>query len=371
MNATGDLFIADRDNSRVRRVDGVTGQITTNIGFGEARYNGDGIPAVSAQLNAPWGAACDRQGNLFIADRENHRVRRVDVATGRITTVAGTGVAGFNGDEQLATAAQLHTPLGVTVDESGNLFIADEGNHRVRRVDAGTGLISTIAGTGVGGYNGDEIASAAAQLFRPSAVALDGLGNIFIADSFNFRIRLVNLNTGLISTVAGTGTSGYNGDDKPATMAHLFGPEGVAVDRHGNLFVADQSDNRIRRVDAETRVISTVAGTGVRGDDGDGGPATAARIDRPIGVAVDAEGNVFFTDSFNFRIRRVDVQTERITTVAGTGVSGFRGDGRASVLATVSGACGVAFDSVGNLYVADSGNHAIRAIKAIGIPVDR
>ncbi len=250
------------------------------------------------------------------------------VATGCVTTVAGNGSSGFNGDNQPATAAQLNSPVGVAVDGGGNVFIADSYNNRVRRVDAVTGQITTVAGTGVSGFNGDNQPATAAQLNYPSGVAVDGGGNLFIGDLVNHRVRRVDAVTDQITTVAGTGLAGFNGDNQPASAAQLSSPAGVAVDDRGNVFIADFSNERLRRVDAVSGLITTVAGTGpgVAGFNGDNQPASAAQLSQPLGVAVDGGGNVFIADTGNARVRRVDAVSGLITTVAGTGILGFNGD---------------------------------------------
>ena len=257
----------------------------------------------------------------------NHRVYKIDALTGIITIVAGTGGLGFNGDGIAATAANLQTPSGVAVDGSGNLFIADTLNNRIRKVDVLTGIISTVAGTGTFGFNGDGILATTARVGNPIRVTLDGSGNIFIADSNSNRIRKVDALTGLISTVAGTGVSGFNGDGILATTASLSGPSGVAPDGSGNLFIADQGNQRIRKVDALTGIISTVAGTGTFGFNGDGILGTNATLSSPWGVAVDGSGNLLIADQRNNRIRKVDALTGLISTVAGTGGTVFNGDG--------------------------------------------
>jgi sugar lactone lactonase YvrE len=357
VDASGNLYIADTDNLRIRRVD-ATGRITTVAGTGERGYDGDDKPATSARLNRPPGVAVDASGNLYIADYFNNRIRRVDT-TGQITTVAGTGEAGYDGDDKPATSAQLNGPFGVAVDGSGTLYIADYVNSRIRRVDA-SGRITTVAGTGESGYDGDDKPATSAQLANPNGVAVDGSGTLYIADTYNNRIRRVDA-SGRITTVAGTVVGGYDGDDKPATSARLNTPSGVAVDAAGNLFIADSYNNRIRRVDASGQ-ITTVAGTVVGGYDGDDKPATSARLNTPSGVAVDASGNLFIADSYNHRIRRVDA-SGRITTVAGTGESGYNGDDKPATSARLNISYGVAVDASGNLFIADIFNNAIRAVK--------
>jgi sugar lactone lactonase YvrE len=282
------------------------GIITTVAGNGTAGFGGDGGPATSARLNSPFGVAVDSSGNLFIADFQNHRIRKVDAITGIITTVAGSGptgflAGGFSGDGDPATSARLNSPFGVAVDSSGNLFIADSFNDRIRRVDASTGIITTVAGGGF--VFGDGGPATSARLDFPSGVAVDSSGNLFIADTLNERIRRVDASTGIITTVAGGGF--VLGDGGPATSATLVLPFGMALDAVGNLFIADRFNDRLRKVDAATGIITTVAGIGTAGFSGDGGPATSASLAEPVGVALGAAGNLFIADSSNQRIRRV------------------------------------------------------------------
>jgi sugar lactone lactonase YvrE len=375
VDAAGNLFVTDEgiavtpydeeviadSPDRVRRVDAATGLITTVVGPGVAS---DDELAVAARLS-PDGVAVDAAGNLFVAETYAHRVRRVDAATGRITTVAGTGSAGYGGDGELATTAPLNSPTGLAVDTAGNLFIADRGNHRVRRVDAATGRIRTVAGTGMPGYVRDGYRATIAQLSSPSDVAVDAAGNLFIADTSNGRVRRVDAGTGRITTVAGTGEYDDGGDGGPAKAAALLFPADVTVDAAGNFFVADRYNHRVRRVDALTGRIETVAGTGMQGYNGDGQPAAEAWLSYPTGLAVDAAGNLFVADTSNGRVRRVDAATGLITTVAGTGVFGYAGDNGSATTARLSTPADVAVDSAGNLFVVDPGNHAIRAVKGL------
>jgi hypothetical protein len=280
-------------------------------GNGAAAFGGDNGPATAASLFYPSGIALDRAGNLFIADGYNLRIRRVDAKTGVITTVAGNGSQGYSGDNGPATSASLYFPGDVALDTAGNLFIAEESNH-IRRVDAITDIITTVAGNGTLGYNGDNIPATTAG-FRPSGVALDDAGNVFIADSTSHRIRRVDTTTGFITTVAGNGTAAYSGDDGPATMASLNYPQKVTVDSAGNLFVSDSNNDRIRRVDAVTHTITTAAGNGTRGFSGDDGSATSAMLNYPEGAAVDRSGNLFIADTGSNRIRQVPLGTSGIS----------------------------------------------------------
>ena len=278
-----------------------SGIITTYAGDGAYGYSGDGGPATSAMLAAPEGVAVDTAGNLFIADSWNSNVRKVTPG-GVISTVAGNGNPGYSGDGGPAASAMLNYPTGVAVDAAGNLFIADYGNDRIRMVTP-SGIISTVAGNGTAGFSGDGVPANSAQLNGPTGVAVDAAGNLFIADEHNNRVREVNPG-GVISTVAGNGTGGYSGDGGPATSAELYYPAGVAVDTAGNLFIADTWSNSVRKV-TPGGVISTVAGNGTGGYSGDGGPATSAELYYPSGVAVDAAGNLFIADFNNQRVRMV------------------------------------------------------------------
>ena len=328
--------------------------ITTVVdAAGSEGVGGDGGAATAAQLNFPTGVAADAAGNLFIADTFNNRIRKVS-ANGTITTVAGTGARGLGGDGAPATAAQLNYPQAVAVDAAGNLFIADTGNMLIRKVSA-SGIVTTLAGiaaaTGAQGFSGDGGPATAAQLSNPKGLAVDALGNLFIADTGNQRIRKVS--AGIIATVAGGGTFGPGDDGGPATAAQLYNPVGVAVDAAGNLFIAGTSDPRIRKVSAGG-VITTVAGTGTPGFGGDGGPATAAWLYEPWGVAVDAAGDLFIADAGNQRIRKVSADGI-VSTIAGTGIQGFSGDGGPAAAAPLDALFAIGIDANGNLF-ASTGN---------------
>jgi hypothetical protein len=363
VDGAGNLYIADWYNHRVRMVTAATGIITTVAGSGTAGYNGDG-PATGAHLNQPYGVSVDAAGNVYIADTYNHRLRKVTVATGLISTVAGTGPAGFLGEAGPATTARLYYPVGVTVDGAGNVYIADQSNHRIRKVAAATGVITTVAGSGEADFGGDGGVAPAAQLSYPQSVQVDSAGNLYIADQYNQRIRKVTAPTVpalLLTTVAGTGTYGYNGDG-PATSANLSYPYGVAVDGAGNVYAADTYSHRIRKITAGTGVISTVAGSGVAGFAGEGGTATAARLYYPVGVAVDGAGNLYIADQSNQRVRKVTAATGIISTIAGNGTAGGTGDGGAATAAELYNPQSVAVDAAGNVYIADQNNHRIRKV---------
>lgn len=282
-------------------------------------FSGDDGPASQAQLNYPKGMAADGEGNIYIADRNNNRIRKVD-KDGIITTIAGNGAAGYSGDNGPATAAQLQSPAGITLDGDGNLYIADSGNHRIRKVSP-DGIITTIAGNGTAGFGGDNGSAIQAQLNTPQDVVIDNFGNIYIADTNSNRIRKIAPN-GIITTIAGTGDYGYSGDDGPAQEALLAYPRGIGVGNTGNLFIADTYNNRIRRIDIGG-TITSVAGNGTAGFDGEGIAATEASLSLPGDVAVDKEGNLYIADTQNNRIRRVNVKGI-IVTLAGDGTIGVK-----------------------------------------------
>jgi sugar lactone lactonase YvrE len=392
------------------------GIIQTLVGNGEPGYAGDGGPAGAASLHEPKGLCVDREGNLYIADSENHVVRRVDRATGIITTVAGVGPGGTtgpmmspetvvtppdeeedpfadastdstkaytqvtdlsgtvryvtggrltieqdSGDGGPARRARLNFPSAVAVDRHGNLYIADTMNHRVRKVDAKTGIITHVAGTGQARYSGDGGPAVQAAINEPTGLAVTDEA-LYIADQSNNRVRRVDLVTGLISTVAGDGSAAYNGDQVPALQASLAGPSGVAVGRDGLLYVADTFNSRIRSVDPATGQIATVAGDG--GTYRYQGPEepSSSSVSRPAGIAVSHDGKVYMTDSDSHLIRVWNGRTKTITRLSGTGVAQFGGDGGDALAGSLSYPFGVAVDAAGTVYVADTFNHRIRVL---------
>jgi uncharacterized protein (TIGR03437 family) len=351
---SGNVFFVDQ--STVLRLDAITGLLTAVAGNGTTGFSGDGGPATSAQLSLVQsqdaGLAVDSAGNLYISDVGNNRIRKV--SNGIISTVAGNGTPGFSGDGGPATSAELYDPLGLVVDSGGNLYFADDGNDRVRKVS--NGVITTVAGNGTFGFSGDNGPATSAELWGPSAVAVDSASNLYITDGDNQRIRKVS--NGTITTVAGNGTPGFSGDDGPAASAELNGPQGIAVDSAGNLYITDYLNDRIREV--SNGVITTVAGNGTFGFRGDDGPATAAELYLPVTVAVDAGGNLYIADQANGRVRKVSSGV--ITTVAGNGPGGFSGDNGPATSAQMSDPYATAVDSAGNLYIADRNNNRIRKV---------
>lgn len=335
--------------------------ITTIAGTGVAGYNGDGIAATSAQLNVPNGLAIDAAGNIYIGDWQ--RIRKIDVITGLISTIAGTGTGGYNGDGILAVNAQLNDPTTLAFDGNGDLFLTDRFNNRIRKITMSTGIISTVAGTGTVGYNGDGILATTAQLNIPHNIGFDANGDLFIADAFNYRVRKVDMNTGIISTIAGTGVSGYNGDGITATTAQLTGPTSVIFDNAGNTFISDFGGQRIRKITKSTGLISTIAGTGTAGYNGDGIAATTAQLNGCWSIRFDAAENMYLADANNYRVRKITKTTGLISTVAGTGTGGYNGDGIAATSAQIYHVYNTYFDQLNcNLYIADYSNNRIRKV---------
>jgi len=366
-----------------------SGIIKTIAGTGTSGYSGDGGAATSAKLFYPNGVAVDTSGNVYIADSANNVIRKITASTGVISTVAGTGTGGYSGDGGAATSAKLLYPQAVAVDSVGNLYIADTDNSRIRKVTYSTGIISTIAGVGnvKPYYGGDNGPAGNAILNLPMGVAVDSIGNVYIADYENNYVRKISASTGNISAYAGYQyiatikvPGGFSGNNIAAASAELYGPVGLAIDSSGNLFIADQANQRIRAVYASGAIpnvssptvgrIYTVAGNGTGGFSGDGASATSGEIYSPSGVAVDASGNLYIADTNNQRIRLVLHSSGYISTIAGNGTSGFSGDGGAATSAEMgqpgeNGVPGVAVDALYNIYVADEVNNRIRAVGAV------
>jgi len=327
------------------------GVISTVVGTGGWGYTGNGGLAAAATLSNPQAVAVDNLGNLYIADSLNQVVREVSISTGRITTVVGTGLAGYTGNGGPAVKATLNTPTSVAFDGAGNLYIADQGNNVIRKVTAATGRITTVAGGGTAASGPDGLGDGGpatnALLNGPYDVAVDGAGNLFIADSFNGLIRRVDASSGNITVAAGAG---------------LHSPTGVAVDTAGNLYVADSGNSIIRRIDASSGKVTVVAGSGSYGYSGDLGPATSAKLGNPVCVRLDAAGNLYIADQAESVIRQVNAQSGIITTIAGTGAPGFFGDNGIPTGAALRNPTGVALDPVGNIYIADNSNNLVRKI---------
>ncbi len=363
VNTAGNLFIVDNYNQRIRKVT-PGGTITTvagsgATGFGAGSFSGDGGPATSARLNSPTGIAVDSAGNLYIADNDNYRVRKV-TAAGTMSTLAGNGLFKFAGDGGPATSASLYGPSSAVVDPSGNLYITDTNNNRIRKVDA-SGILNTIAGNGIPGFSGDGGPATGASLNAPRGLALDSGGNLYVPD--NLRIRRVT-RAGVIDTVAGNGSYGSAGDGGPATGASFSDPRGLVVDSAGNVYVGDAGANRVRKF-APGGTITAIAGSGAPGFSGDGGPAASAQLNAPQGLALDAAGNLLIADTANHRIRKI-TPGGTINTVAGNGGAASTGDGGPAVNASLYGPFAVAVGSAGNLYIAEYDGSRVRKVNTAG-----
>jgi trimeric autotransporter adhesin len=341
------------------------GELATLAGNGEPSFSGDGGPAISSQLNGPSAIGFDAAGNFYIADTDNQRVRRVS-ADGTIATVIGNGTPGFAVDFGNPADALLHAPRGVAVDAAGRLYIADTLNNRVRKIEPG-GNVSTYAGNGNASYFGDGGPAVKAALNQPEGIALDASGNLYIADMLDHVVRKVTPD-GTITTIAGFGTPGFAGDGGQATQARLYLPQAVAVDGAGNVYVADTGNHRVRRIDP-LGIITTIAGTGETGFAAGDGPAASTALSSPRGVAADAAGNVYIADTGHNRIRKV-FPSGAITTIAGQdGTCCYSGDGGVATAAQLNQPAGLWLDGAGNLYVADTGNNAIRVLHPIATSV--
>ncbi len=365
VDSTGNIYIADTRDNRIREILSGSSTINTFAGSGIACVSsksscGNGGSLLTAEFHLPMGLFIDPSNNLYIADSLDQEVRFINVTTPSITTVAGNGTEGFSGDSGLATAAQLNLPGSVFLDSASNLLIADSGNQRVRIVSAGN--ISTLVGGGTGGDGGS---ATTATFANPYNVAEDAAGNLYIADTANNRIRMVNAKTLVVSTVAGTGNAGYTGDGGLATSATLNAPAAVAVDSSGNIWIADTGNLVIREVSAATSNISTVAGNGSAclpppKSCGDGGLAKNANLSDPLGIAVDAAGDLYISDYTAQYVRVVSATSQIITAVAGIGLVGNIGDGGPAKAAKLDHPLGVAVDASGNVYISDSQNNRIR-----------
>lgn len=347
---------------------GAEPMITSPVGTGERGFGGDGGPASKARLDQPFDVALDKAGNLYLSDTFNHRVRKVDAKTGTISTVAGNGIKGFSGDGDRATGASLNEPYGIELDSGGNLYIVDRLNFCIRKVDAGSGTITTIAGIGgKSGFAGDGGPAVKALLVEPNGICLDKKkGKLYIADVAGHRVRVVDLETGAIGTLLGNGKGVTGGDGGPLRAATTSGPRAVAISPGGDfLYLVERNGNCIRKIVLGSGTIERFAGTGKRGFTGDGGQAIHATFDGPKEIDVDPSGNVFIVDTENEAIRRIDVEKGTVSTVAGKGRTKTPGlgDGGKPTAATLGRPHGVAISPNGTIYIGDTNSHRIRKVK--------
>ena len=377
VDSAGNIYIADTQNSRIREVAFSTGIISTVAGNGTAGFSGDGGAATSAEVNHPRGVVVDALGNIYIGDTDNSRIRKV-APGGIISTVAGNGTSGSSGDGGLATSAELNAPSYLAVDASTNIYVTDSNSQVIRKVTATTGIIQTVAGGGVictshTDLVGDGCLAIHAVMDVPEGVAVDAIGNLYIADTGFSRIRKVTASTNIITTVAGNGIAGFSGDGGAATSAELLGPFDVVVDGAGNLYIADTSNQRIREVDALTGNIATIVGDGTSGSSGDGEAATSAELENPESIAVDNYGNIYTPDTAANRIRAIGSSTTHIvlpapgfiSTVAGSGTAGYSGDGGSAASAKIHNPLAVTMDNAGNIYFTDEINERVRKVSAV------
>ena len=350
------LFLFCSLSGHAQIITTIAGQFYSNVDT----ILGDGGLATDAIFLGPYDVILDGKGNYYITDGYDNRIRKVDAA-GIITTIAGNDTSGYNGDGIPATAAQLYRPNGIICDHYGNIYFADALNNRVRKIDT-SGIITTVAGNGSTVYNGDNIPADSAAIFDPHHIAFDLHGNMYITEYETPRVRKVST-AGIITTIAGTGIVGYSGDNGPATAAKINGPYGIVLDDTGNIYFADVNENVVRKIDT-FGIITTFAGNGgilVTGDIGDNGPADAAMINSPAGLTIDPVGNIYIAQIGN-RIRMIAAGTNIITTLAGDGDEGYTGDGGPATAAELNNPTGVAVDATGNLYIADFSNSVIRYV---------
>jgi sugar lactone lactonase YvrE len=335
--------------------------MTTAVGTGEKGYGGDGGAAEKALLNGPFDLCFDRVGNLYFSDTFNNRIRKVDTS-GVINTVAGNGDKGFSGDGGPATGAALNEPYGVVVDAAGNLYIADRLNRRVRRIDAASGIVTTVAGDGEAAYGGDGGPAARAGIVEPNGLAFSPDEQLlYITDVADNRVRVVDLAAATITTFAGTGAAEHSGDGGQAVAAGTFGARAVKVGTDGTIYVLERQGSSLRAVDPQTGIITTVAGTTARGYAGDGGPALAAVFDAPKEMAIERDGGLLIVDTENHAIRRIDRRSGIVTNLAG-GRQGPGGDGGPAELAGLDRPHGAVVGPDGAIYIGDTNNHRIRKV---------
>jgi DNA-binding beta-propeller fold protein YncE len=341
---------------------GASPTIATIAGTGEKGYSGDGGPGVKAQVNNPYGLTIGPDGALYICDIDNHVIRRLDMKSGVITTVAGNGVKGYSGDGGPALEASLNQPYEIRFDKAGNMFFVEMPNHVVRRVDKKTGIIATVAGTGEAGFSGDGGPATKAMFRQPHSIAFDPQGRLLICDIGNHRVRRLDLKTGIVETYLGTGDKGPTPDGAPIAGTPVFGPRTIDLDPQGNLYLALREGNAVYKIDPKTSRYTHIAGTGQKGYTGDGGPARQAELSGPKGIAWAPDSSVYIADTESHTIRRIDLKSGVITTVAGTGE---RGDGPEPdpLQCKMARPHGVYVDKRGVVYIGDSEAHRVRILR--------
>ena len=339
------------------------GIITTIAGTGEAGYAGDNAPALRALLNNPFYGAFDKNGNLFVAESGNNAVRRIDKRDGRITTVAGGNPKGFSGDNGPAVSAAFNDLVSVVVDpNTGDLYVADRLNHRIRKIDGKTGVVTTVAGSDTKGYGGDNGPGNRAALREPHDIVLDGREGLLIADVADCRIRRLDLKTGIITTFAGTGKKAHSGEGGPKESADLWGARALAVNsRTGEVFVCEREGHCVRKIDATGRIVTVAGVPGQKGYSGDNGPALSATLNGPKSLCLDAQGNLYIVDTENHAVRVVDRKAGTISTVAG-GHKGSNGDNGPADKAGLNRPHGAVIAPDNALLIADSENHRVRRV---------
>src|SRR5712691_1169009 len=336
--------------------------ITTAVGTGEKGFAGDGGPAMAALLHGPFDVAFDAAGNLYFSDTFNNRIRRVDATSRVISTIAGNGDKGYSGDGSPATEAALNEPYGIVLDRAGNLYTADRLNRRVRRIDAASGVITTLAGTGEAAYGGDGGPAARAALAEPNGLAFDAVQqHLYITDVADNRVRVIDLAAGTIATFAGTGAAEHSGDGGKASVAGTFGARAVKVGADGTVYILERQGSSLRAVDPATGIITTIAGTTARGYGGDGGSALDAVFDAPKEMAIDRDGSLLIVDTENHAIRRIDRVSGIVTNVAG-GRQGGGGDGGPATAAGLDRPHGAVVGPDGAIYIGDTNNHRVRKV---------
>ncbi len=363
----GNVYISDNDNNCIRKVNISDGRILTIAGTFEKGYSGDGDYAIKAKLNRPMGICLDKQGNIVFADAGNHRIRKISISTGKITSIAGTGQSGYNGDNIEALNANIYSPFGICFDKDGNLYIADTGNKRIRKVNFLTNIVNTIAGGNNANTYSDSANAENTIISAPSGVCVDNIGNVYFAEYGINIIRKINPTNNMITIFAGDYYRKYDrdSDNVIATTTSLFSPFGICVDSKNNIYIADSDNRRIRKINFLTNIITSVAGIGIWNRASslpDGNPAIYANLERPTGITLDSMDNLYITDYWDNRIRKVDKLTGNINSIAGGGKIGFAGDGGLGKNATLSNPLGICIDDKGNLYFTDKFNNSIRKI---------